>query len=217
MGAALVGRLGRADTLREILADAIRGTTEVLDLQPNSSPSSTVAIVQIQTRSVEVLVLGDTTVIVGFNDGRYEVITDDRLSNLAIPESAEYQRRLAEGAGYDDTHRRLLRELQRQQHSQRNRSTGYWIAEADPSAADQAVLTSYSCDSVGWVVVATDGARDTLEAIGIGWRDIAVQQPAALLDLLARCHDWEADVDPDGRRLPRAKRHDDKTIAVIRL
>jgi hypothetical protein len=33
--------------------------------------------------------------------------------------------------------------------------------------------------------------------------------------LLRRCHEWEAAVDPNGIGLPRAKRHDDKTLAVI--
>lgn len=172
---------------------------------------------QIRHGTVEVLVLGDTTVIVGFRNGRSEVVTDDRLNRLDLPESSEYQSRLAEGVGYDETHRRLLRELQRQQRGHRNRNTGYWIAEADPAAADHAVLVSYLRDSVGWVIVATDGAHETLKALGIGWPEIANQTPAGLTDLLTRCHDWEADTDPDGRLLPRAKRHDDKTIAVIRL
>lgn len=217
LGNELAHQLTRTDSLSGALAAAIRSTAGTLELQPNSSPSSTVAIVQVRHDTVEVLVLGDTTVIVGFRNGRNEVVTDDRLNRLTLPESAEYQRRLAEGFGYDEIHRGLLRELQRQQRGHRNRNTGYWIAEADPSAAEHAVLGSYPRDSVGWVIVATDGAHDTLEALGIGWPEIANRTPAGLTDLLNRCHDWEADTDPDGRLLPRAKRHDDKTIAVILL
>jgi hypothetical protein len=37
-------------------------------------------------------------------------------------------------------------------------------------------------------------------------------------DHLHRCleqlHEWEADRDPDGRLLPRSKRHDDKTLVT---
>lgn len=217
LGPQLATHLGRADTLPEILADAIRSTAEVLDLHPSSSPSSTVAIVRIRPKAVEVLVLGDTTVVVGFEDGRHDVITDNRLSTLGISESSEYRKRLAEGSGYDDTHRDLLRGLQRRQREQRNRTGGYWIAEADPAAAGHAISAAYPRESVVWVVVVTDGAYDPLEVLGIRWSEVAVQSATGLHGLLVRCHEWEAETDPVGRLLPRAKRHDDKTVAVLRL
>jgi len=31
------------------------------------------------------------------------------------------------------------------------------------------------------------------------------------------CREWEKNADPDGSQFPRAKRHDDKVIAAIRL
>lgn len=34
--------------------------------------------------------------------------------------------------------------------------------------------------------------------------------------LLSECHRWEAEDDPDGRLLPRAKRHDDKALVVVK-
>ncbi|WP_327147856.1 hypothetical protein [Nocardia sp. NBC_01329] len=217
LGSQLVTSLGRADALPEILSGAIRSTVEVLDLRPNSSPSSAVAIVQVRPKTVEVLVLGDTTVVVGFADGRHDVITDNRLNALDIPESSEYRKRLAEGSGYDDIHRGLVGELQRRQRVQRNRIGGYWIAEADPAAAEHAISATYPCESVAWVVVATDGAYDTLEALGVQWPEVAGRSTVGLRALLSRCREWEAETDPAGRILPRAKRHDDKTIAVLRL
>lgn len=36
-----------------------------------------------------------------------------------------------------------------------------------------------------------------------------------LHDLLVACHRWETVEDPDGRKLPRAKHHEDKTIASV--
>ncbi|WP_158633223.1 hypothetical protein [Amycolatopsis sp. WAC 04182] len=40
---------------------------------------------------------------------------------------------------------------------------------------------------------------------------------ADLHDIVTRCHTWEHDADPDARTLPRAKRHDDKTLAAVRI
>ncbi|MGY2019431.1 hypothetical protein [Nocardia gipuzkoensis] len=217
LGRELIDRCGTASTLSTALADAIRSAADELDLRPNVSPSSTVAVVRVNSDEVELLVLGDSTIVVGTANGRHDMITDDRLSDLPIFEASEYRRRLAAGSGYDDIHRGLVRELQRQQRAQRNRHTGYWIAEADPGAAEHAVTVSYPRDAIKWAVVTTDGARDTIEALGIAWPQIAAQSPASLRAILARCHEWEAHTDPDGRVLPRSKRHDDKTIAVVRL
>jgi hypothetical protein len=36
-----------------------------------------------------------------------------------------------------------------------------------------------------------------------------------LAALLGSADRWEAETDPDGQVLPRAKRHDDKTIAAV--
>jgi hypothetical protein len=203
--------------LSTVLATAIRSTADELDLVSPVRPSSTVAVVRVTADAVEVLVLGDTTVAVGTIDGRCEIVVDDRLNNLDTAQHSVYRRRLAQGYGYDDVHRALLRELQRQQRSRRNLHDGYWIAEADPAAAAHAITARYPRHMIEWVVVATDGARDTFEMLGVGWYDIATLSSGDLRRLLRRCHDWEADTDPDGRSLPRAKRHDDKTIAVLRF
>ncbi len=48
------------------------------------------------------------------------------------------------------------------------------------------------------------------------WPTIASQSPDQLTDMLTAWQDWERNHDPSGHRFPRAKRHDDKTLAVIR-
>jgi len=63
---------------------------------------------------------------------------------------------------------------------------------------------------------ATDGAVDVLQHLGLdNWPAIAAD-PTQASRLLHRASVWEAYADPDGHQLPRAKRHDDKTLAVIR-
>ncbi|WP_280232509.1 protein phosphatase 2C domain-containing protein [Nocardia cyriacigeorgica] len=216
LGSALAHCLDAGAAVPAALAEAIRITAERLGLSRGAAPSSAIAVVQVWPETVEVLVLGDITVVVGSGHGSCELFSDDRMDALALPERTEYRRRLAAGSGYDDTHRALLRGLQRGQRARRNRDHGYWIAEADPVAAAHAVRRSYPRATVEWVVLATDGAHETLAVFDIPWPEIAARSATGLHRLLVRCHDWEADIDPDGRLLPRAKRHDDKAIAVLR-
>ncbi len=159
------------------------------------------------------LVLGDSLAILAG-----QAITDDRLSQVSPDIRERYRERLAEGHGYDQQHRQLLRNLQQEQARQRNRPGGYWIAETDPAAADHALVTRSPADSVPWAVLATDGAYKTMPQLGItNWSALHNASDQDLADILARCQSWEASEDPDGQKLPRAKRHDDKTLAVAEL
>ncbi len=74
-----------------------------------------------------------------------------------------------------------------------------------------------STDVLDWLILATDGAADTIAALGVTWAEIAEMDNAALRALLEKCYDWEESTDPNGIAFPRAKRHDDKAIAAIRL
>ncbi|UUV32261.1 hypothetical protein NQK81_02070 [Amycolatopsis roodepoortensis] len=195
------------------LADAIAATTTQLGLTAGRSPSSTVTILRHRDGQVDVLMLGDNLLVL---PGR--TITDPRLDHLDIPERLQYKQRLAAGTGFDDIHRGLLVALQRQQTARRNRPGGYWIAETDPAAAYQAIRATISVDRIPWAIVATDGAYTPMEHLGItDWPTISVMTAPDLHDILTRCHTWEHDVDPDARTLPRAKRHDDKTLVTSRF
>ncbi|MGX1774842.1 hypothetical protein ACWIGW_22205 [Nocardia brasiliensis] len=171
---------------------------------------------RIGLRTVDVLVLGDSCATVRSTVGTTTTHTDNRLSDLNLPEAEQYRNRLAHGHGYDETHRGILASLQRAERRRRNRQGGYWIAEADPIAAYQSVTATYLRGTTKWAILATDGATDTAPQVIPGWPSIAASADSAeLLDLLRRCHDWEANTDPNGIRVPRSKRHDDKTVAVV--
>lgn len=216
LGAELAQRLDVGTDLQFVLFQAITTTARRLQLEPNNAPSSTVAIARIGDSTLDILVLGDTAIVVGNTDGTHTVVVDDRLSALQLPESAHYRSRLREGSGYDDTHREILKALQRRQREQRNRLGGYWIAGADTSAANHAITVRFPLSSVTWVVCATDGAYDPLVELTVPWNQIAQRDSDDLHDLLAGLHTWEAESDPDGQQFPRAKRHDDKAAAVLR-
>jgi hypothetical protein len=201
--------------LAAILASAIHRTAETLGLRDDSGPSSTVAIARMGGKDADLLMLGDS--YIAYRAGETTgVLTDDRLDGLALPERSRYRDRLAAGAGYDDTHAATLRDLQAAQRVRRNRSDGYWIASADPEAASHAITLTIPIPEVKWIALATDGTVTTARHLRLDdWDSIACSDETALAALLQRCHDWEKHDDPNGRQLPRAKRHDDKTIAVI--
>lgn len=197
--------------LPQVLADAIAGTAEHLDLKAGESPTSTVTIAREHAGELDVLLLGDNTLILPG-----EIITDNRMDQLNLAPRRKYRDRLAAGTGYDDEHRALLYELQTQQARHRNQPSGYWIAETDPVAADHAITTRRPATAAPWAILATDGAYNTMKHIGLTtWSTIAQASADQLNDLLRRCQLWERENDPAANQLPRAKRHDDKSLAAI--
>ncbi len=198
-----------------VVADAITRTTAALRLGSGPSPSSTLTILRTRDQAADLYVLGDSPVHYGTNAAESS-LTDDRLSSLDLPEREQYRTALSAGASYTDQHRARLTELQHAQRRYRNRSGGYWIAETDPNAARHARIATVPAEEITWAVLATDGAADLIDHHGKpAWDEIAQHDADDLSALLAFLHDWESTTDPDGRHLPRAKRHDDKTIAAL--
>ena len=158
--------------------------------------------------------LGDSPIYYG-NGTQNGQLVDDRLSTIAIPQRDRYVSQLVAGQGYDTHHHEALAALQREQSRHRDIPGEYWIAEADPTAAEQAVTRMLDPTSIAWAVLASDGAADVIDITGHSWADVAQFNAGQLTELLRRLHEWEATTDPDGRTLPRAKHHDDKTIAAV--
>ncbi|WIX78761.1 hypothetical protein QRX50_46790 [Amycolatopsis carbonis] len=197
--------------LAGILAHAIHDVATDLSLERGRSPSSTVTILREHAGTIDILILGDNLVALPGT-----TLTDDRLSRLDLAPSRHYRHRLARGAGFDETHRETLRQLQSQQAARRNQEGGYWIAEADPAAAQHAVTSRFPVGDVPWAVLATDGAYKPMQYLGLAdWPMLAGSEKADLERVLHQCEVWEAFTDPIAAQLPRAKRHDDKSLAVV--
>ncbi|MEU0463225.1 hypothetical protein ABZ215_04395 [Amycolatopsis sp. NPDC006131] len=201
-----------AADLQEILAEGIKATAAHYDLKAGESPSSTVTIARERDEHLDLLLLGDNTVILPGG----EILTDDRLDRLDLEPRRKYRERLAAGHGFDEEHRALLRELQNQQTQYRNRPDGYWIAEADPSAAHHAILKEYLIETVPWVIMMSDGAYNTLTHLKTNILDY-LTDGEKLERLLNIGQTWEGNLDPEARALPRAKRHDDKSLAYVQV
>jgi hypothetical protein len=203
-------------SLVEILAQAIDEVRIKLQLVPGASPSSTVSILRDAGPTVDLLVLGDSPIHYG-TDTTHHILTDDRLSAIAPDARCRYKERLRAGHGYDQAHRASLAALQRVEVDHRNRPGGYWIAEADPIAAHNAITLTLPRDAVTWAVLATDGAADLIDHFAMGWRDIAHYDEVSLGSMLEEIQDWETMSDPNGYAMPRSKRHDDKSLASVEL
>ncbi|MFD5831335.1 protein phosphatase 2C domain-containing protein [Lentzea sp. NPDC060358] len=207
-------RISSQADLSAVLSEAIQATSERLDLQPGNGPSSTVLLVRERDALLEFLALGDSTAIIKTGDGVVHRVSDDRLSRTAVHLRHQYRTRLEAGSGYDDSHRSLLGELQHHERQLRNTPEGYWIAEAQPEAAHEAIRRTFEVGDVAWAVLATDGAQRPIDHLGLSWEDVALMGSSELSSLLQRLHDWEQFEDPSAKLLPRAKQHDDKVIVT---
>jgi hypothetical protein len=183
-------------------------------LTPGAAPSSTVLILRVGKKRVEVAALGDSTAVIGHPDGTTSRLSDDRLARIGADQRRAYRKHLRQGSGFGPEHRGCLRELQRSEFPHRNRPGGYRIAEADPGAADELVIRAFPRDEVSWVVLATDGAQKHIDRLGGRWDVLASQSDEQLAGFLNSAQQWETEADADGIEMPRSKRHDDKTIVA---
>ncbi|WP_129786281.1 hypothetical protein [Promicromonospora panici] len=92
-----------------------------------------------------------------------------------------------------------------------------WYAGAEPEAAAQGITTIQERSGVAALVLASDGVDPERHPEATTWRGLydearRIGAARVLLDI----HDAEA-TDPDGRRWPRSKRHDDKTLVAVTL
>jgi hypothetical protein len=177
-----------------VLADSIATIAATHNLTPGNAPSSTVAMLRWTADRIDGLVLADSP-IVAFGPGEPDVLADDRLVSLRD------QGKLRTSADVCN---------------QRNAHGGFWVAEADPAAARQAVRRSWTRDSTDAVLMASDGV-----AIGVDeyhlfdWRQVLEltrsRGPNSVLDTVRVAEEQ----DPDGERWPRTKRHDDQAFVLL--
>lgn len=214
LAAELADRLGRPHDLATVLGDSIAAVTSAYRLVPGSAPSSTVTLLRWDTETVEGLVLGDSPLVV-WTDRGPEVLVDERLETVAPAQRVAYHDRLAAGGGYDAAHRELLRALVGEQRRHRNRAGGYWIAEATPAAARQALTRTWPAARVRTALLASDGVSRGIGRAVPDWSAalalVTAGGPQALLDAVRA----PEHADPHGRRWPRSKPHDDQALAVI--
>ncbi len=205
--------------LADVVARSIADVAAAHQLRPGDSPSSTATLLRWSALggAVEALVLADTVLVVRHADGSISTHCDNRIDDYAAEPHRGYRQRLAAGCGYDDEHRRLMRDLGSFLAAGRNRAGGFWVAEADPAAAGEALVLRFDPGTVREAAILTDGASVAVDSYGVfpDWAAaldvIGTAGPAALLRAVREA---EA-TDPQGRRWPRAKPHDDATVVHL--
>jgi hypothetical protein len=176
------------------LALAIADLVDTHGLTPGNAPSSTVAMVRWTEDRIDGLVLADSP-IVAFGRTGPDVLADDRLVSLRD------KGRLRTGADV---------------RNQRNADGGFWVAEADPAAARQAIRRSWPRHSVTAMLIASDGVSIGVDEYHLfGWPAVLEmankQGTRSVLDAVRTAEKQ----DPDGERWPRAKRHDDQALVFL--
>lgn len=180
------------------------------DLSHEGTPSAAVAMVRIQNDRAEYLALGDVSVVLDTVAG-IVTVSDERVSQTAVAE-----RRAADmhPIGSPEKADAMVR-MKRAELAVRNRQGGYWIAAADPVAADHSLIGRIAISELRRFAVVTDGAARIVSPFEeLSWEgllDLAeVESPEAVL---RKVRALEAS-DPLGVRWPRNKRSDDATIAL---
>ncbi|MDX2559343.1 protein phosphatase 2C domain-containing protein [Streptomyces sp. TX20-6-3] len=216
LGTALHSAASSSETLQSALALAIAHTADLhrdtCAVDDALSPSATVAVLRMRGDFVEWLVLGDCTLL--FERGHsVEAISDDRLASLARKDRAAMKAAPLGSAERRQLHFRLVQA----ERALRNRPGGYWVAAADPRAAEAALTGAYLVDDVERAALLTDGAARLTDTFALtdwaGCLDILQDQgPEALI---GRVRAAEL-ADESMTHWPRSKPHDDATVVYIR-
>ena len=202
-----------ADSLARAITDVAALHADSCDLGHPGSPSATVAILREQPDAVDCLVLGDTTVLLEEPTG-IRILTDDRLENVAVGQHGAMHQHATRSADHD----RSFADLVTEQRRHRNHPDGFWVASTDPAAAHHALTDTVPRGGLQRAAVLSDGATRLVDRFGLldwpSFLDVLAEQGPDAIIAQVRAAEQS---DPDGRRWPRGKRHDDASAAFCHL
>jgi len=183
--------------LEAAIAEVANSHVTTCDLGHPGTPAAALAVLRERPAAVDYLVLCDVTILFDCVDG-IRRIADDRIRR--IPQEKDVPGRPPPEWQY------------------RNQPDGYWVAAAAPHAAHKALCSSLPRRAVRRAVALTDGAARLSEQFAaISWTTLfRIVDEDGPVEVIRRTRALELQ-DPDGRRWPRDKRHDDATIAYCRF
>lgn len=200
--------------LTEVLSQAIKTVASLhdftCDLSHAGSPSATVALLRRTDDGdvVEWLVLADSVVVLDTGPARPVVICDDRVERIG----ARYRAQMDDLAGGSPEHAEAFRRYVETLREHRNREGGFWVAAADPLAAEHALTGSVPAGRLRAAALLSDGASRLVDSFGLAtWRQVLdLLDGSGPEELIRRTREAERG-DPGGSRWPRGKAHDDAT------
>lgn len=198
----------QADLVTLLRAAIVRASDEhagTCDLSQPSTPASTVCLLRENPDTVDYLVLCDTTLVL--DTGTITAVTDDRFAKLVeqLRPSVAAASVLAVNRGYTPG-----------KWDHVNRAGGYWIAAANPDAADNAITGTVSKTghhAIRRAALLTDGASCAVDKLGLmDWAGLLdLVEARGPEELIAQVRDAERAITAaaDG-----TKPHDDATVAL---
>ena len=159
---------------------------------------------------LQYLVLADSVLVLDQINDAPLVISDDRGADIGRLYRATMDR-LANGT---PEHDRACRDYVQALRAHRNKPGGFWVAAADPRAADEAIVGSRPIKDVTAAALLSDGASRLTDRFELtDWTGLlAILRDHGPAELLRQVRAAE-DADPKGVRWPRSKTHDDATAA----
>ena len=203
-------------SLRDGLAAGIAAVaalhSDTCDLTSASTPCAAVGILRIGDAAVDTLALSDVTVVVETAEGIPHITCDLAIEDLAGTEP-DTLRNLQIGS---PDHGAALRALVDRQTKTRNRDDGWWVAAADPAAAQHAVTNTYPRADVRRAAVLSDGATRPVDQMDLyKWPEylnlLDELGPVGLIEHVRRIERE----DPVGVVHARTKIHDDASVALL--
>lgn len=212
LGGALLTRLAAPSgpELGSILADSIDEVTDrhrhTCDVADPSSPQATVLLLRRRHDEAEILLLGDSFLLLDRHGDEPKVITDGREVAVRRACTALLDGLVAGTSEYAGAREMAVAAMR----SQRNQTGGYWIAKDDPQAAEEAVTGTVPRGGVTDVALFSNGVTRLVDPYGL----------ATWSTLLDRCR-----TDGPGAVLEELRRHethisepsDDATVAYSTL
>jgi hypothetical protein len=215
LGAAVsVLAMKRDTSLRDALSGAITTVADQhreCDLESPGTPSAAVAVLRVSEPHVEYLALGDISIVFDAHSGLH-AITDDRVEKTAVVERRNADRF---PIGTPEKQGALIA-MKHAELAARNQPGGFWVAAADPTVTQHAIVDSLSLSDLRGCAVLTDGAARIVRLFELlEWRElIELLDQAGPDEVLRRVRSTE-EIDPVGMKWPRNKRSDDATIVYV--
>ncbi|WP_212808315.1 hypothetical protein [Micromonospora endophytica] len=214
LGGALLAGLApnNRQMLTTVLADAINQTASLhagtCQLDDPGTPSATVIVLRRNRDQLEYLVLADSVLLLDQADHAPLVVSDDREADVGRLYRATMDGLTNGTPEHDQARRDYVQALR----AHRNKPGGFWVAAADPSAADEAIVGSRPVKDVTAAALLSDGASRLTDIFGLtDWAGLlAILRDRGPAELIRQVRAAE-DSDLDGGRWPRGKTHDDAT------